>query len=89
MEPFSLSMTRFTDISAYCDHSVGAFPKELSKISSTLAREIGLRFSDPLKMTESIFSLRISLAEDSPRTHFTDSMMLDFPHPLGPTMPTL
>ena len=82
-------MTRFTEISAYCAHSVGALPKELSKMSSTLAREIGLRFSDPLKITESIFSLRISLAEDSPNTHFTDSIMFDFPQPLGPTIPTL
>ena len=57
-------------------------------MSSTLAREIGFLSPDPLKMTASIASARNSLADDSPRTQRTDSITLDLPQPLGPTMPT-
>ena len=56
-------------------------------MSSTLAREIGLRLDDPLKMTASMASARISLADDSPSTQRTDSMTLDLPQPFGPTTP--
>ncbi len=81
-------MTRFTEISAYWDHSPLAPPKLLSKISSTLAREIALRFDEPLKITSCMESPRISFALDSPSTQRMDSMTLDLPQPLGPTTPT-
>ncbi len=76
-----------TEISAYLAHSLGACPKELSKNNSTLALPIGSLESVPLKITESIDSPRISLAEDDPRTHLTDSIMFDLPQPFGPTIP--
>ena len=49
---------------------------------------MALRLPDPLKITASIESPRISLALDSPSTQRTDSITLDLPQPLGPTMPT-
>src|SRR5450830_2023070 len=81
-------MMRLTEISAYCDHSPDAPPKLLSKTNSTLARDIGLRLPEPLNMTASMLSPRISLADDSPNTQRTDSITLDLPQPLGPTTPT-
>src|SRR6478735_2764287 len=80
--------TRFTEISAYCDHWPAARPRVLSKISSTLARARGLRLTEPLKMTSIIESPRSADARVSPSTQRTASMTLDLPQPLGPTMPT-
>ena len=43
----------------------------------------------PLPATAtSMLSPRISLADDSPNTQRTASMMLDLPQPFGPTTPT-
>src|SRR5688572_1647821 len=48
----------------------------------------GLREAEPLKITSSIAPPRSDLADCSPRTHLMASTTLDFPQPLGPTMPT-
>src|SRR5690625_1496252 len=45
----------------------------------------GLRPPDPLKITSVMDSPRRCLAEDSPMTQRTASMMFDFPQPFGPT----
>ena len=63
-------------------------PRLLSNTSSTLARDEGLRSSEPLKITSCIDSPRSSVARDSPSTQRVASMMFDLPQPLGPTMPT-
>src|ERR1700733_15816129 len=63
-------------------------PSELSNMSSTDAVLIGLRAEEPLKITSAMESPRRFLAEDSPSTQRTASMMLDLPQPLGPTTPT-
>src|SRR5690606_4081696 len=57
----------------------------LSNTSSMLACPTGLRPPEPLKMTSVMFSPRRFLAELSPITQRTASMMLDLPQPLGPT----
>src|SRR5690606_21595999 len=48
----------------------------------------GLRADEPLKMTSAMESPRRCLAEVSPMTQRTASMVFDLPQPLGPTMPT-
>ena len=48
----------------------------------------GLRVPEPLKMTSAIESPRRCLAEISPMTQRTASMMFDLPQPFGPTTPT-
>ncbi len=48
----------------------------------------GLRPVEPLKITSLMDSPRRFLAEDSPITQRTASMVLDLPQPFGPTMPT-
>src|SRR5579871_6095177 len=63
-------------------------PSELSNTNSTDAVPTGLRAEEPLKMTSAIESPRRFLAEVSPSTQRTASMVLDLPQPLGPTMPT-
>ncbi len=55
------------------------------KVTSAIPR--GLRFSVPLKMTSAISPPRRAFAEVSPRTQRIASTTLDFPQPLGPTMP--
>jgi hypothetical protein len=60
----------------------------LSKISSTEARDTGLRLVVPLKITSIIDSPRNSDAFDSPSTQRTASIMFDLPQPFGPTTPT-
>jgi hypothetical protein len=60
----------------------------LSNTNSTLERLAGFRDVVPLKMTSCMDSPRNSEALLSPNTQRTASMMLDFPHPLGPTTPT-
>src|SRR5687768_9238987 len=59
----------------------------LSKISSTVAWDTGLRAEEPEKMTSVSESPRRCLAEISPMTQRTASMMLDLPQPFGPTTP--
>src|SRR5690606_41810583 len=61
----------------------------LSKISSTEACDTGLRAEEPAKITSVSEPPRRRLAELSPITHRTASMMLDLPQPLGPTTPVM
>src|SRR5688572_22888820 len=63
-------------------------PSALSNTSSTEAWPTGFREPEPLKMTSAIESPRRCLAEISPITQRTASMMFDLPHPFGPTTPT-
>ena len=58
---------------------------ELSKINSILATAVGWRALEPLKMTSVRFSPRNCLAELSPITQRTASIILDLPQPFGPT----
>src|SRR5690606_6084361 len=60
-----------------------------SKISSTWAMDTGLRAAEPEKITSVSESPRRRLAEPSPITQRTASMMLDLPQPLGPTTPVM
>src|SRR4030066_191764 len=57
-------------------------------MSSTLARDTGLRLAEPLKITSCMDSPRSADALDSPNTQRTASITLDLPQPLGPTPPT-
>src|SRR6185503_4791192 len=84
----SRSSRRFTEISLYFDQAPAALPRLLSNTSSTLARWVGLRSPEPLKITSCMCSPRSCLADDSPSTQRTASMTFDLPHPLGPTTPT-
>ena len=61
----------------------------LSKISSTVACDTGLRAELPEKITSVSESPRRRLAADSPITQRMASMMLDLPQPLGPTTPVM
>jgi hypothetical protein len=58
-------------------------PSELSNTSSTEAVPTGLREAEPLKITSVIESPRRCLAESSPMTQRTASMMFDLPQPFG------
>src|SRR4029450_882454 len=58
----------------------------LPKRRRTSAAPVGLRASEPLKMTSSILSPRRLLADCSPSTHVSASATLLLPQPLGPTM---
>merc|ERR1711991_475517 len=60
---------------------------ELSNTNSTLARPAAALDPDPLKITSFDCPLLNSETLDSPSTHLTASTMLDFPQPLGPTIP--
>jgi len=51
----------------------------------TEALPSGLRAAEPLKITSAIDSPRRCLAEISPITQRTESMMFDLPQPFGPT----
>src|SRR5690606_11791775 len=62
---------------------------ELSKISSTIACDTGLRAEEPEKMTSVSASPRRRLAALSPITQRMASMMLDLPQPFGPTTPVM
>src|SRR6187397_1693371 len=64
-------------------------PSELSKMSSTVAWLTGLRVEDPEKITSVRLSPRRRLAELSPITQRTASMMFDLPQPFGPTTPVM
>src|SRR5690606_19865698 len=59
----------------------------LSKTSSTVAWDTGLRAVEPEKMTSVRESPRRRLAERSPITQRTASRMFDLPQPFGPTTP--
>ena len=65
--------------------SIGIVPSELSSTRSTSATPTGLRAEEPAKMTSSMDWPRSCLADCSPSTHRTASVMLDLPEPLGPT----
>ena len=69
--------------------SSGSQPSELSKVIETSAIPSGPRLSDPAKITSSIALPRRCLALCSPMHQRMASTMLDLPHPLGPTMPTM
>src|SRR3546814_17413498 len=62
---------------------------ELSKISSTVACDTGLRADEPEKITSVSESPRRRLAVLSTITQRTASMMLDLPPPFGPTTPVM
>src|SRR5690554_8074311 len=74
------------EISAKLPYSPPKVSSELSKFSSMLACPTGLRAVEPLKITSVMDSPRRFLAEDSPITQRTASMILDLPQPLGPTI---
>ena len=59
----------------------------LSNLIVTSAKFLAGRSFDPEKITSSIPSPRICLAEFSPITHFIASTMFDLPQPFGPTIP--
>ena len=60
---------------------------ELSNNSSMLAWLTSLLDDEPENMTSSIVSPRKFRADDSPITHLIASIILDLPHPFGPTIP--
>ena len=60
---------------------------ELTFVTSA-GTSTGFLLDEPLNITASIASARISLAEDSPNTQRTDSITFDLPQPFGPTTPT-
>src|SRR5690606_3310190 len=76
---------RLTEISLNAAYSPVILRSALSKISSTEAWPTGLRLLEPLKMTSVIDSPRRFLAELSPITQRTASMIFDLPQPFGPT----
>src|SRR5690606_20837401 len=76
---------RLTEISLNAAYSPEMVWSELSKISSTVACETGLRALEPAKITSVSESPRRRLAELSPITQRTAAMMLDLPQPLGAT----
>src|SRR5438309_2914478 len=49
----------------------------------------GCLVADPAKITSSGLRARTALADCSPSTHSTASLMLDLPEPFGPTMTTM
>ena len=55
-------------------------------VSVTCAMPSGLRSRVPAKITSSMRVPRRLLALCSPSTQLMASLMLDFPHPFGPTM---
>src|SRR5690606_4242537 len=61
----------------------------LSKVRETSASCVGFLVFVPLKITLSILSERRALVFCSPSTHRMASTTLDFPHPLGPTIPVM
>src|SRR5690554_638905 len=73
------------EISVKAAYSPTNVPALLSNTSSIDAWPTGLRPPEPLKMTSVMDSPRRFLADDSPITQRTASMMLDLPQPLGPT----
>src|SRR5690606_11941613 len=80
---------RLTEISLKAANSPVMVWSLLSKTSSTVACETGLREVEPEKITSVSESPRRRLAELSPITLRTASMMFDLPQPLGPTTPVM
>src|SRR3546814_14949953 len=62
---------------------------ELSKISSTVACDTGLRAEEPEKITSVSESPHRRLAVLSPITPRPASLLLDLPQPFGPTPPVM
>ena len=62
---------------------------ELSNSISTSARFNGARVAEPAKITSGILLPRRLLADCSPKTHRSDSIILLFPLPFGPTIPVI
>src|SRR5690554_3014686 len=92
LEPFrkysdrpSRDTRRLTEISLNLTNSPGALPSVLSNTSSIVACPTGFRALEPLKITSVMDSPRRYLAELSPITQRTASIMFDLPQPLGPT----
>src|SRR5215831_946089 len=84
----SRATTRLSDTSAKPAYWPLRVPSLLSKSNSTDAVPTGLRELEPLNTTSAIESPRKCLAEISPITQRTASIMFDLPQPLGPTTPT-
>ena len=87
IEPFSRSIFLEISISSNWLKLEGAFFSVLSNFIETSAKFLAGRSLVPEKIISSIPSPRICLAEFSPITHFIASTILDFPQPLGPTIP--
>ena len=99
-EPYSIALTILSlmpdaplPFAAWCGggSSPISFSSEggtrtLPKRRRTSAAPVGLRASEPLKITSSILSPRRLLALCSPSTHVSASATLLLPQPLGPTM---
>src|SRR5436309_4137457 len=83
---YSLSPVRWrrraTDTSAHGTDSVPS----LRKVNSTSAKPTGFRDAEPWKIRSSMRWPRSDFALCSPSAQRTDSEMLLFPHPFGPTM---
>src|SRR5580658_2102479 len=62
-------------------------PSLLSNTSSTEAEPTGFLAVEPLNTTSAMESPRRCLADNSPITQRTASMMFDLPQPFGPTTP--
>ena len=71
---------------SYCAYSPPSLPSELLNTNSTEAVLTGLRPDEPLNITSAILPPRKCLAELSPITQRTASIILDLPQPLGPTI---
>ena len=84
--PLSRYRRRVTSSSSFSVFRIWAL---LSKTSVTSAIFRGLRSADPEKMTSLIFSPRICRLLCSPSTQRTASVIFDFPHPFGPTIPVI
>src|SRR6478736_9692956 len=80
---------RLTEISLNAAYSPVIVWSLLSKINSTVACDTGLRALLPEKITSVSESPRKRLAELSPMTQRTASMMFDLPQPFGPTTPVM
>ena len=67
----------------FCDGSIA----RISNNATFYGRFLDGLLEVPEKITSSIPEPLILFAEFSPMHHLKDSTMLDFPHPLGPTIP--
>src|SRR5690606_29244473 len=70
-------------------NSVGKRFLVFSKVRETSAIPLPLREREPLKMRSSKLSERNALILCSPITQRIASTILDFPQPLGPTIPVM
>src|SRR5919202_3720756 len=92
-EPFSrysLSPERYSRrVTRTSWYSIGRLRSSLSSTSETSAMPSGCLDADPAKMTSSGLRALTALADCSPSTHSTASLILDLPEPFGPTMTTM